>query len=133
MISMQMVVQITKSKWLGALQTLEQNQDKKLKDRLFTLIARLQAGGNWNTMGIQVPKTEMKTITKVDWKREIKQAEKIKKLTAEDEIMLIDYIVDILGDENGLIHKEFQDLLGLSDDIKMIYNVLPYTTNKHNP
>ena len=133
MISMQMVVQIPKSKWLGALQTLEQNQDKKLKDRLFTLIARLQAGGNWNTMGIQVPKTEMKTITKVDWKREIKQAEKIIKLTAEDEIMLIDYIVDILGDENGLIHKEFQDLLGLSDDIKMIYNVLPYTTNKHNP
>ena len=132
-ISMQMVVHIPKSKWLGALQTLEQNQDKKLKDRLFTLIARLQAGGNWNTMGIQVPKTEMKTITKVDWKREIKQAEKIIKLTAEDEIMLIDYIVDILGDENGLIHKEFQDLLGLSDDIKMIYNVLPYTTNKHNP
>ena len=132
-ISMQMVVHIPKSKWLGALQTLEQNQDKKLKDRLFTLIARLQAGGNRNTMGIQVPKTEMKTITKVDWKREIKQAEKIIKLTAEDEIMLIDYIVDILGDENGLIHKEFQDLLGLSDDIKMIYNVLPYTTNKHNP
>ena len=132
-ISMQMVVHIPKSKWLGALQTLEQNQDKKLKDRLFTLIARLQAGGNRNTRGIQVPKTEMKTITKVDWKREIKQAEKIIKLTAEDEIMLIDYIVDILGDENGLIHKEFQDLLGLSDDIKMIYNVLPYTTNKHNP
>ena len=130
MISMQMVLHIPKSKWLGALQTLEQNQDKKLKDRLFTLIARLQAGGNWNTMGIQVPKTEMKTITKVDWN---KQAEKIIKLTAEDEIMLIDYIVDILGDENGLIHKEFQDLLGLSDDIKMIYNVLPYTTNKHNP
>ena len=128
---MQIIVLIPKSAWLTAIQTLEENQEEdEVKDRLYKLIGKLQAGENHNTKDISLPKAEF-SISKVDWKEGMVNAFKTNKLTEEDETMLIDLIVDIIADEDGLIHKQFHKLLGISSDIENLYEELHYTVNRY--
>ena len=130
-VSLQIIVLIPKSAWLTAIQTLEENQEEdEVKDRLYKLIGKLQAGENHNTKDISLPKAEF-SISKVDWKEGMVNAFKTNKLTEEDETMLIDLIVDIIADEDGLIHKQFHKLLGISSDIENLYEELHYTVNRY--
>ena len=131
-ISIQTVVSIPKSKWLSAIDTLEIDQEKvELKDKLYKLIGKLQAGEDENTVGISIPKRYQSNTGEIlQWDQ--KKAFQENKLTRKDELMLIDLVSDILGDEEGLLCVEFQELLGIRKEIENLFNAFTYTINKYD-
>ena len=54
------------------------------------------------------------------------------KLTDEEEIMLTDLVAEVLGEEDGLLNRELQELLDITDDIDKLFDAFFYTTNKFN-
>ena len=129
-ISLQIIVCIPNSKWISAIQTLELNEENEdLIEKVFNLIGKLQAGNNENTIGIPLPEKFHSTLYTIEWP--LKNA-KNNKLDMEDEEMLLKLIADILGNEEGLLHREFQELFGITDDIENLFDALLYTTNKYD-
>lgn len=131
-LSMKIIVLIPNSKWISAIKTLEKHeQNETLKEKLFVLIGKLQAGANANTMGIQLPEKYASNAL-INQRYSYKQAFQTDKFNREEEIMLTDLIAEVLGNEEGLLNKEFQDLLSISDDIENLLDALTYTTAKYD-
>ena len=102
-----------------------------MKDKLFKLIGKLQAGEDENTVGISIPERYHSNKREIiEWDR--RKAFEEDKLTRKDELMLIDLISDVLGDEEGLLCREFQELLGITEDIENLFDAFPYTINKYD-
>ena len=130
-ISLQILVLIPKSKWLSAIDMVEKNENEmELKDKLLQLLGKLQAGGNANTKDISIPTKYQSKITEVSWDAKI--AFHTDKLTDEEEIMLTDLVAEVLGEEDGLLNRELQELLGITDDIDKLFDAFFYTANKFN-
>ena len=126
-ISMRILVKIPKSKWLSAIESLEKQQEnEELRDKLFNLIGKLQAGENEGTKGIDIDKRyhSEKKISSQRWLRN----ENL--ITNEDEKILVEFTANIVGDKDGLHDKKLQGLLGITEDIENLCNAFSYTTNK---
>ena len=129
-LSMKAIVRIPYSKWISAIKILEDNQgNETLKEKVFRLIGKLQAGKNANTMGISIPEKYHSNAATMKWDQG-KNAFCTKMLHREEEIMLTDLIADVLGNEEGILNREFQDLLEITEDIENFYDAFAYTTNK---
>ena len=129
--SVQILVLIPKSKWLGAVQSVELNQEnEKLRNKLFRLIGKLQAGENPNTKGIIIDQRyhSEKKIRSEKWC--YKNAIYNDVITTEDEKILVEFVADILGEKEGLLNRELQELLGITKDTENLCNALTYTSNK---
>ena len=129
--SVQILVLIPKSKWLSAMEVLQHNQEnEELKDKLFRLIGKLQAAENVGTKGITIDKRyhSEKKIRPQKWC--FKNAIYNDLITIEDENILEEFVADILGDKEGLLNKDLQELLGITKDIENLCNAFTYTRNK---
>ena len=51
-------------------------------------------------------------------------------ITTEDEKILVEFVADLLGEKEGLLNRELQELLGITKDIENLCNALTYTSNK---
>ena len=132
-ISIQIVVNIPKSMWLSAVETVELKQgNDELKDKLYKLIGKLQAGEDENTVGIAIPKRYNSDTRKIlEW--DLRKARETYQgnITEKDELLLIDLVADILGHEEGLLCREFQELLGIREEIENLFDAFPYTIKKY--
>jgi len=118
-IDFQKVVLASKSKWMKAIEEVNNSDDKRhLRAQLFRLIGKLQSFGNENTKDICIP-DEFK-ISKApndpDWVRP-------DTLNKEDELLIIDLLEDIVGEE--YLDQELQEVLGALE--KNLDSALLYT------
>ena len=134
-ITIQVLVLIPKSKWVSAIESLEQNQGKMdLKDKLFTLIGKLQAGENKSTKGIIIDKRyhSDKRFSSKKWCH--KKAISEHMLTTKDQEILVMFVADIIGQKEGLLDRELQELLEITKAFDNLMDVLTLmnnlTTNK---
>ena len=122
--TIQILVLIPKSKWLSAIKYIEQNQEKEeLRDRLFRLIGKLQAGENEHTKDITIDKRyhSEKRFSSKKWCH--KNAFNNHVLTIEDQEILVNFVADIVGQNEGL-HRELIELLEITKDIDNLIDVL---------
>ena len=127
-ISMQILVLIPKSTWVRAIEMVELNEEQELKTKLLQLIGKLQAGGNANTKDISIPSKYESKMTEITW--DAKVAFDTDKLTTEEERMLTDLVAEVLGEQEGLLHRKFQILLNITKDIDNLFDAFVYTANK---
>ena len=126
-----MLILIPKAKWQKAVEMLEVNEEEiALKEKVFHLIGKLQAGGNINTKGISIPSNYQSKISEVNWDAKI--ASKTDKLTKEEEILLTDLVAEVLGKEEGLLNRTFQELLDITDVIDNLNDAMMFTSNKYD-
>ena len=128
-ISMRILVNIPKSKWISVIESMElQNENEEYKDKLFKLIGKLQAGENERTKGIDIDKRYQsdKKIRSQRWKYDMNNDI----ITNNDEKILVEYATNIIGDKEGLHDRRLQELLGITEDIDNLCNAFSYTTNK---
>ena len=129
--SLHTLILIPKSKWQRAVEILEvSEEDIELKEKVFHLIGKLQAGGNTNTKDISVPSNYQSKISEVNWDAKI--AFKTDKLTKEEEILLTDLVAEVLGKEEGLLNRKLQELLGITDVIDNLNDAMMFTSNKYD-
>ena len=129
--TIQMLVHIPKSKWLNAIESLDQNQGKEeLRNKVFRLIGKLQAGENERTKGITIDEKYQseKKISSQEWSH--RNAANNHLITNEDEKILIEFVTDIIGDNEVTLSREMQELLGITEENDNLYNAFTYTTNK---
>ena len=125
------VVLISESDWDIAINAVEEISDKEnLKDKLFTLIGKLQAYDNDNTKNVLVPeKYKSRCIESTVWKENYNcWANNI--FIKEDQMKTLTFIEDILGNNLCLIDNEVQDLLKIREDMDNLNFVLGYA--KHD-
>ena len=127
-ISMQILVLIPKSTWVRAIEMVELNEEQELKTKLLQLIGKLQAGGNANTKDLSIPSKYESKMTEITW--DAKVAFDTDKLTTEEERMLTDLVAEVLGEQEGLLHRKFQILLNITKDIDNLFDAFVYTANK---
>ena len=127
-ISMQILVLIPKLRWVKAIEIVELNEEEELKIKLLQLIGKLQAGGNANTKDISIPSKYESKMTEITW--DAKVAFDTDKLTTEEEMMLTDLVAEVLGEQEGLLHRKFQELLDITKDIDNLFDAFFYTANK---
>ena len=129
--SLHTLILIPKSKWQRAVEILEASEeDIELKEKVFHLIGKLQAGGNTNTKDISVPSNYQSKISEVNWDAKI--AFKTDKLTKEEEILLTDLVAEVLGKEEGLLNRKLQALLDITDVIDNLNDAMMFTSNKYD-
>ena len=129
--SLHTLILIPKAKWQKAVEMLEVNEEEiALKEKVFHLIGKLQAGGNINTKGISIPSNYQSKISEVNWDAKI--ASKTDKLTKEEEILLTDLVAEVLGKEEGLLNRTFQELLDITDVIDNLNDAMMFTSNKYD-
>ena len=129
--SLHTLILIPKSKWQRAVEIFEvSEEDIELKEKVFHLIGKLQAGGNTNTKDISVPSNYQSKISEVNWDAKI--AFKTDKLTKEEEILLTDLVAEVLGKEEGLLNRKLQALLDITDVIDNLNDAMMFTSNKYD-
>ena len=129
--TIQMLVHIPKSKWLNAIESLDQNQGKEeLRNKVFRLIGKLQAGENERTKGMTIDEKYQseKKISSQEWSH--RNAANNHLITNEDEKILIEFVTDIIGDNEVTLSRDMQELLGITKENDDLYNAFTYTTNK---
>ena len=67
-------------------------------------------------------------MTEITW--DAKVAFDTDKLTTEEEMMLTDLVAEVLGEQEGLLHRKFQELLDITKDIDNLFDAFFYTANK---
>ena len=129
--SLHTLILIPEAKWQRVVEMLEVNEEEiALKEKVFHLIGKLQAGGNTNTKDIFIPSNYQSKISEVNWDAKI--AFKTDKLTKEEEILLTDLVAEVLGKEEGLLNRKFQELLDITDVIDNLFDAMMFTSNKHD-
>ena len=83
-----------------------------------------------STKDISVPSNYQSKISEVNWDAKI--AFKTDKLTKEEEILLTDLVAEVLGKEEGLLNRKFQELLDITDVIDNLYDAMMFTSNKYD-
>ena len=123
-ITFQKIVLVPKSRWLSALDVVNEAPEKQdLKEKLLKLISNLQAYNNENTKDILVPE---------DFKSNIK-AEAIawypmpETFTKEDEVLLDKVVATIIGEEEEILDEGLQNLLKISKDMDYLNVALTHT------
>ena len=132
-ISLQILVLIPNSVWLSAIQTLEQNEEKQLKDKLLKLIGKLQAGNNENTREISIPKEYQSNSLDAFPEWDLKEAFRDNILSRVEEKMFISLVNNIFEDNAGLlVDRDLQKLLGVSEDMNNLTHALTCTNVKYD-
>lgn len=126
-ISFQTIVLVPRSTWINALNAVQNKQDQvEVAAKLKRLIGKLNAYKNKNTREIQVPEEFTSSIMEdddvalFDWEE--------KTFSRNDERRLIKMVADILGDEEGLLDEELQDVLQIKNVINNLWTAFNYTS-----
>ena len=120
-ITFQNVVLAPKSKWKNAIEEVNNNEAKThLKEKLFSLIGKLQSYDNRNTRQIEIPDEFKVNKAKddVDWRCP-------KPLIEEDEELLVDLLMDIVADED--VGEDLLELLKIDKFTETVETALLYT------
>ena len=120
-ITFQNVVLAPKSKWKNAIEEVNNNEAKThLKEKLFSLIGKLQSYDNRNTRQIEIPDEYKVNKAKddVDWRCP-------KPLIKEDEELLVDLLMDIVADED--VGEDLLELLKIDKFTETVETALLYT------
>ena len=131
-ISLQSVVLIPKSDWLNAIKTVNENENEILKVKLFTLIGKLQARSNENTMDILIPKKYEAICYQSEATRRPRHLCMLDTyiLKEEVEVKVMGYIHQVLGDEFYSMDAEFLDLLQIKDKMESLCVALAFARHK---
>ena len=131
-ITFQQVILIPKSRWLSIVEKVKNDSEADYKERLFKMIGKLNAYGYENTKEIHVPE---------EYKSRSKISESVKKnitwynslgwskgyLKKEDEDILEDLVLDIVGDKKLITDEKFQDFLRIRKNMENLKYACAYT------
>ena len=129
------VVRIPSEDWVNAVKAVEQGNKDDTKKKLFTIIGCLQANDHENTKELKIPinfKSTCKQSEATRWtqRREYNKYGGVKYLfTKEDEILLISYIENILGEDLNLIDEEIQEFLKIKDMMEGLYVAMAFASH----
>ena len=119
-VTFQNVVLVPKSTWQKAIQEVNLGSKMHLKERLFSLIGKLQSYDNRNTREIEIPDEYKvsKAVDYEDWRCP-------KPLIKEDEELLVNLLMDFVADED--VGEDLLELLKIDKFADTLETALLYT------